>query len=61
MDKETKQAHADLADYAEKRANDLLDNAVDFGSKHGAQACIGQLIEAGALLSSAAALRERAK
>lgn len=61
MDKELKQQHEDIAQFAEDRAQQLLDKAVNIGTLHGPQAVIGELVEAGSLLASAAALRERAK
>ena len=61
MDKDTKQAHADLAQFAEDRANEQLDKALDFAARHGPQAVVGELTEAGSLLSAAEALRARAK
>lgn len=61
MDDGTKQQNEDLARYAGERAQELLDKAVRFGSEHGPQACLGELIEAGALLSAATELRKRAE
>lgn len=51
----------DIAKYAEDRAEELLDKATRIGGAHGPQAALGELAEAGALITAAAQLRKRAK
>jgi CelD/BcsL family acetyltransferase involved in cellulose biosynthesis len=60
MDRETKQQHEDLAQYAEERVNELLERALEM-SKHGPQAVDSELRAAGALIAVAVELRKRAK